>query len=159
MKKKRVIFICSFNSTRSPMAEGFLRQRENEPYTVFSAGIAPIRVNPCAVTVMREVKIDISGHKPVSLYQYRNENFDYVVTLNDNARTMAEKILPDGDRFIHRNFVSPSEIGRTPDEILMDFRRLRDEIALWLNEIFPVTSPGDQDGGNVVFQPYERNLP
>jgi arsenate reductase len=135
-----VVFICSFNSVRSPIAEGLLRQRGNEQYTVMSAGVAPVRVNPYAVRIMQEERIDISGHKPASIYQYRNENFDYVITLCDNVRTMAERVLPDGGRFLHRNFVSPSEIGRERDEILTDFRELRDEIALWLTEIFPAIS-------------------
>src|SRR5208337_1748671 len=140
MRKERVIFICSFNSVRSPIAEGFLQQRGTGQYTVFSAGVAPIQVNPFTVRVMQEVKIDISDHKPASLYQYRNENFDYVITLCDNARTTAGEILSDSDRFLHRNFVSPSEIGRVPEVSLTDYRKLRDEIALWLTEIFPSIS-------------------
>jgi arsenate reductase len=141
MKKERVIFICSFNSVRSPIAEGILRQRGGGQYAVVSAGVAPIRVNPLAVRVMQELKIDISDHKPAPLYQYRNENFDYVITLCDNARSPAEEILRDSDRFFHRNFVTPPEIGRAREEALADFRKLRDEIALWLIEIFPATSP------------------
>ena len=71
MKNETVIFICSFNSVRSPMAEGFLRHRDVcRHYTVCSAGIAPVRVRPGAAAVMQEMKIDISGHVPASLYQY-----------------------------------------------------------------------------------------
>ncbi|MFZ1128207.1 arsenate reductase ArsC [Methanoregula sp.] len=141
MKKERVIFICSFNSVRSPIAEGVLQQKGGGRYAVVSAGVAPIRVNPFAVRVMQELKIDISDHKPASLYQYRNENFDYAITLCDNARSVAEEMLPNSDRFFHRNFVTPPEIGRARDETLADFRKLRDEIALWLIEIFPEISP------------------
>ncbi|MFZ1898630.1 arsenate reductase ArsC [Methanoregula sp.] len=141
MRKKRVIFICSFNSVRSPIAEGFLQQRGNGQYTVFSAGVAPVRINPFAVRVMQEVKIDISDHKPASLYQYRNDNFDCVITLCDNVRTIAGEIFPDSDRFFHRNFVSPSEIGRTQDETIAEYRKLRDEIASWIIEIFPAAFP------------------
>jgi len=148
MRSDTVIFICSFNSVRSPIAEGFLRQKEGDNYTVCSAGIAPIRVCPCAVRVMKEVKIDISGHTPASLYQYRNQNFDYVVTLCDNVRAAAEEVLPDGDRFLHRNFVSPQEIGKTLEETLADYRTLRDEIALWIDEIFPAAMPApDKNNG------------
>jgi arsenate reductase len=144
MKKERVIFISSFNSIRSPMAEGFLRDRGNGRYIVFSAGVAPIRVNPYAVMVMREVGIDISDHNPASVYQCRNENFDYIVTLCNHTRTMAGELLPEGDRFLHKNFVTPPEIGRAQEEVLTDFRKLRDEIASWLVEIFPVNSPDPQ---------------
>jgi arsenate reductase len=148
MKKERVIFICSFNSVRSPMAEGFLKYRGNGRYIVFSAGVAPIRVNPYAVLVMREVGIDISDHKPASLYQYRNENFDYVVTLCNHTRTMAGELLPDGDRFLYKNFVTCSEIGRAQEDVLTDFRKLRDEISSWLVEIFPANSPDHHKNHN-----------
>ena len=144
MKKERVIFICSFNSVRSPMAEGFLKDLGNGRYIVFSAGVAPIRVNPYAVMVMREVGIDISDHKPASVYQCRNENFDYIVTLCNHARTMAVEILPEGDRFLHKNFVTHPEIGRSQEDVLADFRNLRDEIASWLVDIFPVNFPDHQ---------------
>ncbi len=139
-----MIFICSFNSVRSPIAEGFLRQKGVGRYTVYSAGIAPIRVRPYAARVMQELMIDISGHIPASIYQYRNQDFDYVVTLCDNVRTTAEEVLPGGNRFLHRNFVSPQEIGKSPGEILADYQNLRDEIALWLDEIFPnaTSTPG-----------------
>jgi arsenate reductase len=97
---------------------------------------------------MQEMNIDISGHIPASLYQYRNQDFDYVVTLCDNVRTTAEEALPGGNRFLHRNFVSPQEIGKSPGEILGDYRNLRDEIALWVDEIFPNTmsAPAKSDG-------------
>jgi len=147
MKSETVIFICSFNSVRSPIAEGFLRQRGAGQYTVCSAGIAPIRVRPCAVRVMQEKEIDISGHIPASVYQYRNQNFDYVITLCDNIRKTAEEVLPGGNRFLHRNFVSPTEIGRAQEEILEDYRIVRNEIELWLNEIFPAAKP-DSDKNN-----------
>jgi arsenate reductase len=86
---------------------------------------------------MQEINIDISAHSPVSIYQYRNQEFDYVVTLCDNIRTTAEEVLKGGDRFIHRNFVSPQEIGRQPEDTLEDYRRVRDEIGFWLEETFP----------------------
>ena len=140
MKNERVIFICSFNSVRSPIAEGLLRQRMNgQTYSVCSAGIAPIRVRPYAIKVMQEMNIDISGHIPASLFQYRNHDFDYIVTLCDNVRMTVEEVLPGGSRFLHRNFVSPPEIGKPPEEILGDYQKLRDEIALWIDEIFPNT--------------------
>ncbi|HVP97011.1 arsenate reductase ArsC [Methanoregula sp.] len=144
-KNERVIFICSFNSVRSPIAEGLFRQRTNDwNYTIFSAGIAPIRVRPYAVRIMQESGIDISGHVPASLYQYRNSHFDYVVTLCDNARTTAEDVLSDSDHFLHKNFVSPQEIGRSAEETLIEYRQLRDHIAAWLEDIFPghLSDPG-----------------
>ncbi len=96
---------------------------------------------------MQEMKIDISGHIPASLYQYRNTHFDYVVTLCDNVRTTAQDVLQGGDRFFHRNFVTPQEIGKTHEEILPEYRKLRDEIGVWLSEIFPIETP-NQDNSN-----------
>jgi arsenate reductase len=86
---------------------------------------------------MQEINIDISAHSPASIYQYRNQEFDCVVTLCDNIRTTAEEILKGGDRFIHHNFVSPHEIGRPPEVTLEDYRLVRDAIGLWLEETFP----------------------
>ena len=130
------------------MAECFLKGRGNGRYIVFSAGVAPIRVNPYAVMVMREVGIDISDHKPASVYQYRNENFDYVVTLCNQTRTMAGELLPEGDRFLHKNFVTPPGLGENRKRFSADFRKLRDEISSWLFEIFPSTSPEHQKNHN-----------
>ena len=149
MKNESIIFICSFNSVRSPMAEGILRHRDVcRHYTVCSAGIAPVRVRPGAVAVMQEMKTDISGHPPTSIYNYRNEHFDYVITLCNNVRATTEEVLTGGDRFIHRDFVSPSEIGKTHGETLEEYRKLRDEIGVWLDEIFPAVAlaPGKNNG-------------
>jgi len=136
-RNQTVIFVCSFNSVRSPIAEGFLQGRGTGKYSVCSAGIAPIRVRPGAIRVMQEINIDITAHIPASIYQYRNQEFDYVVTLCDNIRTTTEEVLKGGERFIHRNFVSPSEIGRSPEDALRDYREVRDEIGLWIEETFP----------------------
>lgn len=119
------------------MAEGLLRHRCNGTYEICSAGVAPIHVNPFAISVMRERGIDISGHTPASVYQYQNQTFDYVITLCDHARAMAGEHLPDGLMMFHRAFETPSEIGRSHDEITDDFRHLMDSIDQWLSEIFP----------------------
>ena len=66
----------------------------------------------------------------------RNEHFDYVITLCNNVRATTEEVLTGGDRFIHRDFASPAEIGKTQGEILEEYRRLRDEIGLWVDELF-----------------------
>ena len=141
VKSENVIFVCSFNSVRSPIAEGLLRRKTNgHSYAVCSAGIAPVRVRPYAVKVMREKDIDISGHIPASLYQFRQMKFDYVVSLCNNARPAAEEVLSGGDQFFHRDFTSPPEIGKPAEEIMGEYRKLRDEIEAWLDMIFPVPS-------------------
>jgi len=137
MKKKTVLFICSFNSVRSQMAEGILNARCKDRYVVFSAGIAPAGLNPYAIAVMQEAGIEISAQKSKQLTQFTATRFDYVITLCDRAIAAAPKSIPKGETMIHRGFVSPSDIQENKLQIIADFRVLRDEINAWLTEIFP----------------------
>jgi arsenate reductase len=132
-----VLFICSYNSVRSQIAEALLRARCGKRYEVFSAGIAPAGINPYAVKVMQEIGIDMSQARSKSLTVFAGKKFDHVVTLCDQARLAASSTLPHGTYNIHQGFVSPSEIRKNKSEILGDFRKLRDEINTWLLEIFP----------------------
>ena len=161
MKKKTVLFICSFNSVRSQIAEGLLNARCPGLYTAYSAGIAPAGMNPYAVVVMKEAGIDISSRKSKKLTVFSGTRFDYVVTLCDRAKLAVSGSIPEGATVLHRGFVSPSEIRKNKAEILADFRTLRDEIGTWLAEIFPdcmdagsVENTGQTDGDGV-----ERNNP
>lgn len=147
MKKKTVLFICSVNSVRSQMAEGFLKARCKDRYTVLSAGIAPAGLNPYAIAVMKEAGIDISTQKSKQLAQFRNTRFDYVVTLCDRAKKAVPKSLPSGETIIHHGFVSPSDIQENKEQILEDFRTLRDEIDAWLTVIFPDCPDNRRDTG------------
>jgi arsenate reductase len=145
MKKKTVLFICSFNSVRSQMAEGLLNARCKDLYTVFSAGIAPAGLNPYAVAVMKEAGIDISVQKSKQLSQFSGTQFDYVITMCDRAKLAVPTSIPKGEIMIHRGFVSPSEIQEDKAQILADFHALRDNIDAWLTEIFP-DCPGNRNG-------------
>ena len=147
MKKKTVLFICSFNSVRSQMAEGFLKARCKDRYTVFSAGIAPAGLNPYAVRVMKEAGIDISTQKSKQLAQYRSTRFDFVVTLCNRAKKAVPKSLPKGETIIHHGFESPSDIQEDKEQILEDFRTLRDDIGAWLTVIFPDCPENRRDTG------------
>lgn len=135
--KETVLFVCSFNSVRSQIAEGLLRARCGSRYEIFSAGIAPAGLNPRAVAIMREIGIDISGQRSKSLHQFSGMKFTYVITLCDHARLSLGKSLPPGIYVNHRTFTSPSEIRRDKSEILSEYRTLRDEIDAWLTELFP----------------------
>jgi len=119
------------------MAEGLLRDRCGDRYEVFSAGVAPVRLNLHTIKVMQEIDIDISQHIPASIYQYRTINIDYIVTLSDEARPIAEGVLSPKEKVFCKGFASPSEIGRDREEIVADFRKLRDAIDTYLSEIFP----------------------
>jgi arsenate reductase (thioredoxin) len=135
-----VLFICSYNSVRSQIAEGLLRARCEGRYMIFSAGIAPAGMNPYAVQVMQEIGIDISHARSKSLTVFTGKNFDHIITMCDQARLAASNTLPHGIYNIHRPFISPSEIRKNKSEILLDFRNLRDDIRTWLLEIFPDTA-------------------
>ena len=132
-----MLFICSFNSVRSQIAEGLLNARCKDRYTAFSAGIAPAGINPYAVAVMKEAGIDISSQKSKKLGQFAGTRFDYVISMCDRAKQAVTGSIPEGVTVIHRGFVSPSEIRKNKAEILLDFRILRNDIGTWLTEIFP----------------------
>lgn len=137
MEQKTVLFICSFNSVRSQIAEGLLNARCPERYHAFSAGIAPGGVSPYAVAVMREVGVDISSQKSKKLAVFHGVKFDYVITMCDHARLALVGALPEGKVQIHRAFVSPSEVQENKEHILAELRVLREDIDAWLTEIFP----------------------
>jgi arsenate reductase (thioredoxin) len=137
MKKQTVLFICSFNSVRSQIAEGLLNARCRDRYAAYSAGIAPAGLNPSAALVMKEHGIDILSQRSKKLHEITGIRFDYVVTMCDRANLAIAGSIPEGVHRIHRNFVSPSEIRKDKAETLADFRALRDEIDRWLIDIFP----------------------
>jgi arsenate reductase len=119
------------------MAEGLLNARCKDRYTVFSAGIAPAGLNPYAIEVMKEAGIDITAQKSKQLNQFTATRFDYVITMCDRVKAALPRSIPKGETIIHRGFVSPSDIQENKAQILADFRTLRDDIDVWLTEIFP----------------------
>ena len=133
--KSRVLFICTHNSARSQMAEGFIRHFYNDRYDASSGGTEPSRVNPYAIKVMEEVGIDISGHKSKSVKQFLDEKFDYVVTVCDKANE-ACPFFPGAKNTMHRGFQDPSLAKGTEEEIMEVFRSVRDEIKEWIGETF-----------------------
>jgi len=133
--KKRVLFICTHNSARSQMAEAFLNVLAPSEYVAFSAGTAPGTLNQYVVEAMKEISIDISNNKTKSVTQFLKEQFDYVVTVCDQANE-ACPYFPGGKRRIHKNFDDPSTFTGTHDEILKKVRIVRDEIRAFVLEYF-----------------------
>ena len=125
--KKRVLFLCTGNSCRSQMAEGFLRASGDE-YEAHSAGTKPTAVNPLAVEVMREVGIDISGCRSKNVTSYLGQHFRVVITVCDNAKEHCP-IFPGPCRREHWPFEDPAEATGTREQQLAVFRRVRDRIA------------------------------
>jgi len=133
MKKKKVLFLCTHNSCRSQIAEGFLNYLYKDRYQAFSAGVEKTCVNPYAIEVMRDIGIDISDHRSKTINEFKDNYFDIVVTVCDHAREVCP-FFP-GKKVIHKGFMDPSEEGNI-EEILNRFRKTRDEIKNWIKEEF-----------------------
>jgi arsenate reductase len=117
------------------MAEGLLRHDAGDRFDVFSAGTKPCHVRPEAIAVMRELGIDISGHRSKSVDEFTGQSFDYVLTVCDRARNSCP-IFPGGTVTIHRSFEDPAALEGSEEERLGLFRRVRDEIRRYLQD-FP----------------------
>ena len=132
--KKRVLILCTGNSARSQMAEGILRHIAGDKFDVESAGIAPSSVRPEAIEAMREIGIDISGHRSKSVEEFAGGRFDFVITVCDNANESCP-VFPGKTNRIHRSFEDPPASGTANiDETFKIFRRVRDEIRKFLIE-------------------------
>jgi arsenate reductase len=125
--KKKVLFLCTGNSCRSQMAEGFLRHLGGGRYEAFSAGVDPTQVNPLSVKVMREAGIDISGQRSKSADEFLGQAFDYVVTVCDNAKQTCPS-FPGKHERIHWDLEDPAEAYGTEEEKATVFRGTRDLI-------------------------------
>lgn len=128
---KRVLILCTGNSVRSQMAEGLLRQMAGDHFDVVSAGTKPVGLNPDAVKAMSEIGIDISAHRSKLVDEFAGQQFDYVITVCDNAKESCP-IFPGGGARIHHSFGDPTAAPK--DRQFELFRRVRDEISSWIKE-------------------------
>ena len=126
--KTRVLFLCTGNSCRSQMAEGFLRSYGGDVYEAHSAGINPTSVNPLAIQVMKEVGIDISQQHSKNVTGYVGQHFSIIITVCDNANERCP-IFPGPAIREHWPFDDPAQATGTEEERLTAFRRVRDQIA------------------------------
>lgn len=125
--KRRVLFLCTGNSARSQMAEGWLRHLAGDRYDVFSAGTQPVGLNPGAIDAMAEVGIDISRHRSKHVAEYATQPIDYVITVCDRAKESCPR-WSGAVRLIHWSFDDPAAVADA-DGRRQVFRRVRDEIA------------------------------
>jgi arsenate reductase (thioredoxin) len=132
-QKIRILVLCTGNSCRSQMAEGLFRQYGQGRIEVCSAGLEPKGVNPRAIRVMREIGIDISGHQSRHLREFLSEQFDYVITVCDNAAQNCPRFPGEGVK-LHWPFDDPAEATGTEEAILDEFRRVRNEIGAKVKE-------------------------
>ncbi|MES1254235.1 MAG: arsenate reductase ArsC [Acidobacteriota bacterium] len=131
MDKARVLILCTGNSARSQMAEGLLRHEAGERFDVASAGTAPSTVRPEAIAVMRELGIDISGHRSKHVDEFLGQSFDYVLTVCDHANEVCP-VYPGTTGRRHRSFEDPAALQGSDEQRLAAFRRVRDELRAYL---------------------------
>ncbi len=123
--KRRVLVLCTGNSCRSQMAEGWLRHDLGEVLEVFSAGTRPSFVHPMAIRVMAEAGVDISEHRSKPVSEFQGQPFGLVVTVCDSARE-ACPVFPGGTRGVHEPLPDPAAFSGTEEEVVARFRELRD---------------------------------
>ncbi len=133
MNKKRVLILCTANSARSQMAEGLMRHDHGERFEVESAGTKATSVRPEAVAVMKEIGIDISGHRSKVVEEVAERTFDYVLTVCDNAKESCP-IFPGHGNRLHHSFEDPAAVQGTDEDRLTAFRLIRDQIRSYLRE-------------------------
>lgn len=127
MGKPKVLFLCTGNSARSQMAEGYLRHVAGNRFEAMSAGIEPKGLNPLAIEAMEEIGIDISQQKSKDVVRLLGHHIPYVITVCDNARERCP-IFPRTYKFLHWSFEDPAAAVGSHAEKLAVFRRVRDEI-------------------------------
>lgn len=130
---KKVLVLCTGNSCRSQMAEGYLRYFANGNAQVYSAGVETHGVNPRAIQVMKEDGVDISGHTSNAIDEYSTTDFDFVITVCDNAKERCPYFPAKAQKF-HSNFPDPAKAKGTEDEIMNEFRRVREMIKGYCRE-------------------------
>ncbi|MBP1683160.1 MAG: Protein-tyrosine-phosphatase [Ignavibacteriaceae bacterium] len=125
---KKILILCTGNSCRSQMAEGFLKSFDKN-LEVYSAGTKPAeKVNPFAVKAMKEVGIDISNGIAEDVDKYLTQSFDYVITVCDNAKETCPVFMGNVKHRLHIGFDDPADAVGTEDEVMPVYRRVRDEI-------------------------------
>ena len=121
---KKILVLCTGNSCRSQIAEGYLRQFAKDKAEIYSAGVETHGVNPRAIATMKEDGIDISHHTSNNMNEFRNIEFDFVITVCDNAKERCP-FFPSGAKKFHHDFPDPAKATGTEEEILQSFRNTR----------------------------------
>ncbi|TKC12101.1 arsenate reductase ArsC [Pedobacter polaris] len=130
---KKILVLCTGNSCRSQIAEGYLRYFANGNAEIFSAGIETHGVNPRAIATMKADGIDISKHTSNNIDEYFAIDFDYVITVCDNAKENCP-FFPSKAKKFHYNFPDPAKANGTEEEIVKEFNKVRDLIKSYCKE-------------------------
>lgn len=130
---KKILVLCTGNSCRSQMAHGYLEHFSGKKTKIYSAGVETHGVNPRAIVVMKEDDIDISHHTSNNVSEYENISFDYVITVCDNAKEKCP-VFPLSAQKTHHTFPDPAKVSGSEQEILIEFRKVRDMIKVFCEE-------------------------
>lgn len=140
VEKEKVLFLCTGNSCRSQMAEGFLRYMAGDRFEVYSGGLKPSSVNPLAIKAMEGVGIDISSHTSDSLDKYLDQTFHHLITVCDHAKESCP-IFPGAGESHHWGFDDPAEAEGSEPERFAVFCRVRDEIQQSIQQWLKMLNP------------------
>jgi arsenate reductase len=135
--KLKILFLCTGNSCRSQMAEGWARHLRGDRVEAWSAGVAVHGLNPTAVKVMAEAGVDISGHESKHLRQLNHLDFDVVITVCDHAYETCP-VFPRPTRVVHKGFDDPPRLAKeagSEEEVLAVYRRVRDQIRTFVETL------------------------
>ena len=127
MKTKNILILCTGNSCRSQIAHGYMQRFVGDKANVYSAGVETHGVNPRAIAIMAEDGIDISNHTSNNVLEYQDIDFDFVITICDNAKERCPYFPSNAEKF-HYNFPDPAKAVGTEEEIMNEFRKVRDMI-------------------------------
>ncbi|MGX5817197.1 arsenate reductase ArsC [Chitinophaga lutea] len=130
---KKILVLCTGNSCRSQMAEGYLRRFAGDKAQIYSAGVEAHGVNPRAIATMAEDDVDISGHTSNNIAEYAGIDFDFVITVCDHAKERCP-VFPSHARQFHHNFPDPAKATGTEAEIMQAFRAVRVVIREYCRE-------------------------
>ena len=130
---KKVLVLCTGNSCRSQIAEGYLRHFADGKAAIYSAGVETHGVNTKAIATMKEDGIDISHHTSNNIEEYRNIDFDFVITVCDNAKERCP-FFPSNAKKFHYNFPDPAKATGTEEEIMQQFRNVRNMIKVYAEQ-------------------------
>jgi len=147
MSKIKILFLCTGNSCRSQMAEGWARQLKGDVIEAYSAGVAPHSLDPRAVRAMADAGVDISGHHSKHVSELAGIEFDYVVTVCGHAQETCP-FFPGKTKVVHAGFEDPPKLAEgaaTDEEAMAHYRRVRDEIRVYI-ETLPEALINGSDG-------------
>jgi len=130
---KKILVLCTGNSCRSQLAEGYLRYFAKDKAAIYSAGVETHGVNPRAIATMQEDGIDISGHTSNNMAEYSHIDFDYVITVCDNAKERCPYFPGQAIKF-HHNFPDPAKATGSEDVIMAQFRQVREQIKQYCSD-------------------------